>query len=171
MPRYVAFLRGVSPLNCKMPALRQCFEAAGLADVRTLLSSGNVAFSARASSSSALEKKCERAMQLHLDRVFTTFVRPAAHLQAFIGADVHGDFNLAASAKPIVTFLHGPAPAGLALPIAREGATILKVVGQDVFSAYEPTGDGPAFMRLLERTFGADITTRTLDTVKRCAAA
>jgi len=26
-----------------------------------------------------------------------------------------------------------------------------------------------AFMRLLERIFGADITTRTLDTVRKCA--
>ena len=171
MPRYVAFLRGVSPLNCKMPALRQCFEEAGFADVRTLLSSGNVAFSARTSSNSALEKKCERAMRAHLDRVFTTFVRPAAHLQAFIAADLHAGFDLPASAKRIVTFLHGPAPAALALPIARDDATILKVVGHEVFSAYEPSGDGPAFMRLLERTFGADITTRTLDTVKRCAVA
>jgi len=46
MQRYVAFLRGVSPMNCKMPELKRCFEAAGFADVRTLLSSGNVAFSA-----------------------------------------------------------------------------------------------------------------------------
>jgi hypothetical protein len=30
---------------------------------------------------------------------------------------------------------------------------------------------GPAFMSLLERTFGNEITTRTLDTVRRCARA
>jgi len=38
-----------------------------------------------------------------------------------------------------------------------------------VLSAYVPSADGPAFMRLLERVFGADITTRTLDTVRKCA--
>ena len=48
MPRYVAFLRGVSPMNAKMPELRRCFENAGFRDVRTLLSSGNVVFSTRA---------------------------------------------------------------------------------------------------------------------------
>jgi hypothetical protein len=30
---------------------------------------------------------------------------------------------------------------------------------------------GPVFMSLLERTFGTDITTRTLDTVRKCASA
>ena len=44
MPRYVALLRGVSPMNAKMPELKRCFEDAGFGNVRTLLSSGNVAF-------------------------------------------------------------------------------------------------------------------------------
>jgi len=29
MRRYAAFLRGVSPMNAKMPELKRCFEAAG----------------------------------------------------------------------------------------------------------------------------------------------
>lgn len=29
MPRYVAFLRGVSPMNLKMPDLKHCLENAG----------------------------------------------------------------------------------------------------------------------------------------------
>jgi hypothetical protein len=34
-----------------------------------------------------------------------------------------------------------------------------------------PNANGPVFMTLLERTFGKDITTRTLDTVQKCARA
>lgn len=41
----------------------------------------------------------------------------------------------------------------------------------EVFTAYLPRDKGPVFMSLLERTFGIDITTRTLDTVAKCAAA
>jgi uncharacterized protein (DUF1697 family) len=48
MPRYLAFLRGVSPMNAKMPELKRCFEAAGFTDVKTVLANGNVAFDARA---------------------------------------------------------------------------------------------------------------------------
>src|SRR6266480_8040419 len=50
MPRYAALLRGVSPMNAKMPELKAAFESAGFTGVKTLLSSGNVAFTARAAS-------------------------------------------------------------------------------------------------------------------------
>ena len=43
--------------------------------------------------------------------------------------------------------------------------------GREVFTAYLPTDKGPVFMQLIERAFGTDVTTRTLDTVARCAAA
>src|SRR5207237_160672 len=62
MPRYAAFLRGVSPMNAKMPELKAAFESAGFTDVRTLLSSGNVAFTASAASEIALERRAEGAM-------------------------------------------------------------------------------------------------------------
>ncbi len=61
MPRYVALLRGVSPSNCKMPELKACFQAAGFDDVRTILSSGNVAFSAPEAALAALEQQAEDA--------------------------------------------------------------------------------------------------------------
>ena len=56
MRRYVAFLRGVNPMNAKMAELRRCFETAGFTDVRTVLSSGNVAFGAPAKSDTALAR-------------------------------------------------------------------------------------------------------------------
>ena len=37
MPTYAAFLRGVSPLNAKMPELQKCFESAGFENVKTVL--------------------------------------------------------------------------------------------------------------------------------------
>lgn len=44
LTRYAALLRGVSPMNARMPALKAAFEAAGFTDVRTVLASGNVVF-------------------------------------------------------------------------------------------------------------------------------
>ena len=171
MPRYVAFLRGVSPSNASMPALQRCFEAAGFANVRTLLSSGNVVFDARAASPVALERRAEKAMESGLDRSFGTIVRPAVHLQEFLASDPFGEFGLPPSAKRVVTFLRHPAEAVPDLPVERDGARILKLVGSEVLSAYVPGPKGPVFMNLLERTFGTDLTTRTLDTVRKCAAA
>lgn len=171
MTRYVAFLRGVSPMNCKMPELKRCLEAAGFSDVKTLLSSGNVAFCAEPAIVPLLETQLEEAMQQHLGRVFSTIVRPTSHLQALLASDPFAAFELPLGAKRVVTFLRQPHAGHVALPITRDQASILKLDGTEVFSAYVPGDKGPVFMTLLERTFGAQITTRTLDTVRKCAAA
>jgi uncharacterized protein (DUF1697 family) len=171
MPRYVAFLRGVSPMNAKMPELKRCFEAAGFTDVRTLLSSGNVVFSARAASPEALARRAEKAMESELDRVFGTTVRPTQYLQELIASDPFSEFDLPPVAKRVITFLRRPFESSLELPIERDGASVLKLGAAEVYSAYVPNANGPVFMTLLERTFGKDITTRTLDTVQKCARA
>ena len=171
MPRYVALLRGVSPVNARMPELKACFEAAGFSDVRTLLSSGNVVFSSRSSPLAALEQRAERAMHAELGRSFDAVVRPVASLQALVASDPFAEFELAAAAKPVITFLRRPIERSPALPIERDDASILRLTGSEVLSAYVPGPKGPVFMALLERTFGKDITTRTLETVRKCAVA
>jgi uncharacterized protein (DUF1697 family) len=172
MPRYVAFLRGVSPTNASMPALKRCFEAAGFANVRTLLASGNVAFDARAASADALQRRAEQAMRADLERAFAAIVRSTEQLQRLVDADPFAGFRLPANAKRVVTFLRvGGAHAAVKLPLERDGARILKIIDGEVLAAYVPSDKGPVFMTLLERTFGTDITTRTFDTVKKCALA
>ena len=171
MPRYVAFLRGVSPMNARMPQLRRCFEQAGFTNVRTLLSSGNVVFDAPSRSASAIARKAEATMERELDRTFRTFVRPASHLRALIDADPFAGWELAADAKRVVTFLHAAGAGDTALPRQQDGLRILAVKEADVFTAYIPTPGNPRFMALIEKTFGADVTTRTWETVKKCAAA
>jgi uncharacterized protein (DUF1697 family) len=171
MPRYVALLRGVSPSNCKMPRLKECFEAAGFGDVRTILSSGNVAFDASDSAWAALEGQAEEAMRASLGRVFPTIVRSSEYLRSLVASDPFAEFTLPPAAKRVVTFLRRPGNTELELPIERDGARILKLAATEAFTAYEPGPQGPVFMTLLERTFGKDITTRTFETVRKCAVA
>jgi uncharacterized protein (DUF1697 family) len=171
MPRYVAFLRGVSPLNAKMPELKRCFEQAGFTSVKTVLSSGNVVFDARASKEAALERKAEAAMQTALGRSFQTFIRSADRLQAMLAADPYAPFELSPGAKRVVTFLREPHGLAISTPIERDEARILRADEREVFSACVPGPRGSVFMALLERTFGAAITTRTWDTVRKCGAA
>lgn len=171
MPRYVAFLRGVSPMNCKMPALKTAFESAGFSAVKTLLSSGNVVFDARTTAPAALARKAETAMTAALGRSFDTLVRPVDALRALLDADPFAAFKLPADAKRVVTFLREPHGAKLVLPIELDGARILGVEGHEVFTAYVPSPRGPVFMTLIEKTFGKGVTTRTWDTVRKCAVA
>jgi uncharacterized protein (DUF1697 family) len=154
-----------------MADLRRCFEAAGFSDVRTLLSSGNVAFSTRTTPAHVLERRAEQAMLAELGHSFRAIVRSTEHLQALVASDPFAEFALPPSAKRVVTFLRRPAPPPVALPVERDGARILKLAAAEAFTAYVPSAKGPVFMALLQRTFGADVTTRTLDTVGRCARA
>jgi uncharacterized protein (DUF1697 family) len=156
-------------MNAKMPALKACFEEAGFTDVRTVLASGNVVFSARAASETALERKAEAAMAASLGRTFMTIVRPVEALQALVARDPYAGFRLPAQAKRVVTFIRKPPRAKLALPLEVDGARILRIDGREIFTAYVPSPRGAVFMQLIEKTFGTEVTTRTLDTVKKLA--
>jgi len=169
--RYVALLRGVSPMNASMPALKRCFENAGFTDVKTLLTSGNVAFSTRATPPARLERRIEAAMASDLERSFVTIVRPSAFLQALLAHDPFAPFDVPAHAKRVVTFLRRPTSVTLDLPIERDHARILAMTATEIFSTYVPGHPGAAVMGLIERSVGTDITTRTIDTVRKCAQA
>jgi uncharacterized protein (DUF1697 family) len=158
-------------MNAKMPELKQCFEAAGFTDVKTVLSSGNVVFTARATSESALERKAEAAMRNVLGRSFPTIVRPVKALQALLATDPYSDFPLPPTAKRVVTFLRKHPDTLPQLPLEREGAHILAIVERTVFSAYVVNPRGPVFMTLIEKAFGKDVTTRTWETVRKCSSA
>ncbi|HEU5182259.1 MAG TPA: DUF1697 domain-containing protein [Candidatus Polarisedimenticolia bacterium] len=171
MPRYVAFLRGVTPMNLKMAKLKRCFEAAGFTEVRTVLASGNVVFGSRAKSDKVLVREIAAAMQKHLGRTFYTIVRPAGALRELLESDPYAAFRLPANAKRVVTFLGEPDKTKRSLPIEADGVRILATNGSEVFTVYVPGPKGPVFMTMLGKTFGENVTTRTWDTVRKCANA
>ena len=80
MPRYVAFLRGVSPQNARMSELKRSFEASGFTNVRTVLTSGNVVFDADSTEEDQLEHRSEQAMSAILGRSFFTVGRACSCL-------------------------------------------------------------------------------------------
>lgn len=171
MPRYVAFLRGVSPMNARMPDLIRAFEAAGFTRVKTVISSGNVVFDHPGAPVDELERIAEQAMTDTLGKTFGTTVRPVEHLRQIVDADHHAVFNPPAAAKQLITFLKKPHEGQVSLPLEGEGAAICKLDGVEVYSHYLPNDKGPLFMTMLEKTFGKQITTRTVDTVRKCIKA
>lgn len=156
-------------MNAKMPELKRAFESAGFSEVKTVLSSGNVLFSARAATEATLQRKAEEAMENELGKSFLTIVRSVDDLRALLDSDPYKKLELPKSAKKVVTFLHGDPKTKLKLPISLEDAQILAMRGREVFSAYVPSAKGPLFMTLIEKTFGKEVTTRTLGTVEKLA--
>jgi uncharacterized protein (DUF1697 family) len=157
-------------MNAKMPELKRCFEAAGFKEVKTVLSSGNLIFAASSSSEAVLQRKAEMAMEKQLGRTFLTIVRSIESLEAILDSDPYRAFHLTAGTKRVVTFLRDPPLAKPRLPIALDGARILRLQDGEAFSVYARGPKGPVFMTLIEKTFGREVTTRTWETVKRVAA-
>lgn len=171
MAEYAALLRGITPMNATMAGLKKAFERAGFRDVRTILGTGNLRFSAPAASLSAIEQRAEAAMEKALGRAFYTIVRPLDALRDLLASDPYARLGLKPGSKRIVTFLRRKVEPVPKLPLEKDGARILAVRGAEVLSAYVRTAKGPVFMALLEKTFGKDITTRTWETVERIARA
>ncbi|GIV43789.1 MAG: pyridoxamine 5'-phosphate oxidase [Bacteroidia bacterium] len=171
MHRFAAFLRGVSPMNLKMTDLKQILDAAGFTEVKTILSSGNVAFNATIGDEEALERRIEEHLQRNIGRSFPVTIRSVEHLRKLLAADPFSNYLFPKGAKQVVTFLWHVPDAKLALPIRHEGVIIHEVQGLEVFTIYVPHPKGPIFMNLLEKTFGKEQTTRTWETVRKCAQA
>jgi uncharacterized protein (DUF1697 family) len=171
MPRYVAFLRGVSPMNAKMPELKRAFEEAGFTNVRTVLSSGNVVFDAPRTSAASLQRKAEKGMEKALGRSFRTIVRSTAALERILASDPFQGRKMRKDTKRVITFIRDKAAQIVDIPEAVDGAEVVAVRGGEVFTAYLPSDKGPAFMRLIEKAFGKEVTTRTWESVTKCAAA
>jgi uncharacterized protein (DUF1697 family) len=56
--------------------------------VKTVLSSGNVVFTAREASEASLERRAEAAITHHLGTAFLTVIRPIEALRELLAADV-----------------------------------------------------------------------------------
>jgi len=169
MRRFAALLRGVSPMNLKMPDLQRCVEGCGYVEVKTVLATGNVVFGAKSGSPGAIEKALETAMEKELGRTFLTLVRPVDALRELLASDPYEGAALPPNAKRVVTFLKKKPRAVPELPVELEGARIVRLEGGEAFSWYVPSPRGPAFMVLIEKTFGKDVTTRTWESVARIA--
>lgn len=154
-----------------MPELKRCFEGAGLTNVRTVLSSGNVVFDCRSGSAADLERRIESSLQECLGRSFYTVVRTVSHLEKLLQSDPYASHAVEAGAKRVVSFLPDAGKPRAALPLTADGASVLAVKGGDIFTVYVPSAKGPVFMKLIEKAFGSEVTTRTWGTVEKCAAA
>jgi uncharacterized protein (DUF1697 family) len=85
MSEYAAFLRGVNVGKAHRVGsdeLRGCFEGAGLTDVATFRTSGNVAFDGDGASADDLRARIEEALESMLGFDVSVFLRTAEEIRA-----------------------------------------------------------------------------------------
>jgi uncharacterized protein (DUF1697 family) len=146
MTSYVALLRGVNVGGNKMVSmaeLRAMLEALGLADVKTLLQSGNAVFRAPAKPPAKLEQLLESETRKRLGLTCDYHVRTAAELRAVIEANPLGAEAKSDPARLLVTFFRAPLDkaAVKAAQAAIDGPEIVRCDGRHLYMFY-PNGQG-----------------------------
>jgi uncharacterized protein (DUF1697 family) len=177
--KYVALLRGINVgghTQIRMDALRRAFASLGYRDVRTLLNSGNVVFASNETISSegahALEELLETSFGFHVD----TILRPQTAIQAIVESNPFREIEVTPSTRLFVTFrgdLRAGANALIAPYRSPEGDfQLLRVTAGEICASLvlSPKRGTVDLMKVLEREFGKNITTRSWNTVVRIAA-
>ena len=123
--RYVALLRGINVGGknvIKMPALKACFEAAGLTDVATYIASGNVLFTA-SEAAAPLTRRLESALADAFGYRASLVLRSRKQLADAIARAPRGFGSAPARYRYDVMFLRPPLTGAAALPqiLTRDG--------------------------------------------------
>lgn len=170
--QYVALLRGIGPMDPRMrnANLRAACEALGLANVSTVVSSGNVVFGSPSADVRGLESTLEAAWLAKLGFSSTTIVRRREELEALVALRPFGTLEHGPSTYLLVTFAKSPLPRPIEVP-ARPPAAAYELVAareRELFTVSDTTSSLDVdVMRWIEGRFGKGLTSRTWLTVAR----
>lgn len=179
MPHHVALLRGIAPSGRNMTndRLRGVFERLGLADVRSVLSSGNISFRTKETDAPGLERRAQAALVADLGVSSTVILRSAAELCPVVDSDPFAGLTHGPGTHLTATFVQAAAldvepPTGVPPQDARARVVRHDVGCRAVLAVTDATGPAaaPAFVRWLEHDLGTRITMRSRRTVERIAA-
>ena len=174
MIRYAAFLRGINVgghKKIKMEDLRTVFDDTGFENVRTLLASGNVIFSAPAAGESALAKRVEEMLKTAFGYEIGVIIRKITGLQRLAEVKPFAGIKVTPQTRLYVTFLPEKSKSSLKIPYTSPDKSfkIIRATGGEVCSVLtlSPGSRTVDLMSILEKEFGRKITTRNWNTVEK----
>ena len=170
---YAVFLRGINlgRRRVKMDQLRAAFEDLGFVGVKTVLASGNVRFETAQTSPKLLTERIEE----HLAKVFgfetNVLIRTMEELRCLVEANPFEGVAVTPQTRFYVTFLSSAPRPEFNAPHESPDKSfrIVQVTPRHVCSVLtlSDTAGTLDLMEVLDREYGADITTRTWNTVTR----
>ena len=138
-----AFLRGINlgKRQMKMAELKTCLEAAGFADVKTVLASGNVRLSAEGSESQ-IKSRLEKTIAGQFGFDVGVVLRSEEELAAMLNAHPFAALDPEADLTRHILMFDTPLPQGIALDSRPQDTEILRVDARDIYiAAYkQPNG-------------------------------
>ncbi|MCA1982780.1 DUF1697 domain-containing protein [Nocardioides nematodiphilus] len=170
MSTYVALIRGIGPGDPRKSneSLRGVLEELGYEDVRSVISSGNVVFSAPdGSSSEELGDRIEAAWPELRGFTAATIVRSREELTELVDRLPFGDAPHGKESYQLVTFFK-TAPDSPPDPPAQPGVQVLGMVDGVLCTVHDTTvTGGPEVMKWLDKTYRKSTTSRTPLTLGR----
>jgi uncharacterized protein (DUF1697 family) len=164
MTRYIALLRAVNvggTGKLPMSELKAMCEAAGFADVRTYIASGNVLFTSQLGEA-AVRKTLEQRLHAYAGKPVGVLIRNAAEMAAVLAAN---PFPEAPGNRVVAIFLDAPPPANALEEVKHRKDERLACGKREIYVHY---GDGMADSRLTIPAAKAG-TARNINTIAKLA--
>jgi uncharacterized protein (DUF1697 family) len=174
--KYVAFLRGINlgKRRVKNDQLSTIFGWLGFEDIKVLIASGNVVFSAAENDAEKLTKRIEDALETGLGFQVSTIVRSADEIQAMIDSEPFKGIQVTKQTRLYVTLLAEKTTPTLKLPYASDDGNfqILSHTDREVYSVLTVQEGARTvdLMAVLEKECGKRSTTRNWNTIVKAAA-
>ncbi|MDP4219218.1 MAG: DUF1697 domain-containing protein [Bacteroidota bacterium] len=174
MAEFVAFLRGINVGGHKsvpMVKAKQIFEDLGFANVRTILASGNIIFEAK-DTIVKLARIITNQLQDSFGFSIPVIVRPRADITRIVKADPFAGNSVTKDMRLYITFLPEEPLQVPRLPYHTpdNSFSVLALSDCMVFSVLDLSKNGtPEAMKILEKQFGKNITTRNWNTLVKIA--
>lgn len=174
--RYVAFLRGINlgKRRVKNDQLLNIFTSLGFKDVKVLIASGNVLFTADDSNESRVTSTVEKGLQDELGFTVDTMLRTADEIQAMLKRDPFKGITVTKATRLYVTLLSEASTSTMKLPYNSDDGNfrIISRTDREVYSVLtvEDGGRTVDLMAILEKEYGKRATTRNWNTIVKAAA-
>lgn len=170
---YVAFLRGINVgghHKLPMADLKALFTQLGFLDVITILNSGNVIFNASSQDAKSIEENISIALKNKFGFPVPTSVRKAIQIQDVYQNNPFKGIEITKEIRLYISFLREDVITDLRLPwISGDKAyQIIEKRDSIIFSVLDLSiSKTTTAMKILENTYGKDMTTRNWKTIER----
>lgn len=145
--------------------LCQVIEALGFRDVRSVLASGNIIFTSSLTDEALIERRLTEALQVELGIPGPVIVRSQKEIQQLLAANPFMDETHTQQTYQTVTFF---AEKTKNPPLSNPDIIVHSLTDRELCMTSDSTKKGGAdTMRLLQKTYGTNITTRTWKTIMR----
>lgn len=171
---FIAFLRGINVGgNKKVPMadLKKMLQKMGYANIKTLLNSGNVLFDADETSTSLLAEAIEAQIEKTFGFGAHTIIRTLDDMQALVQSNPFKGIKVTPQTRLYITFLTNKPTSKLKIPYESDDKLfrILSVDDAQICSVLTvaDTKNTTDAMKILEKEYGKNITTRNWNTVEK----